>query len=115
MKTLCDMKCEACRIGAPVVSDVEIAELSPQIPDWTIEADNNIKKLRRVYKFKNFAEAMIFTNSVADLAEANGHHPAILTEWGHVTVTYWTHKIKGIHKTDFIMAAKTDLLYGGIS
>jgi len=53
---------------------------------------------------------MTFTNQVGEIAEAQGHHPAILTEWGKVTVTWWTHKIKGLHRNDFIMAAKTDRL-----
>ena len=62
-------------------------------------------------KYKNFDEALTFTNKVGQLAEAEGHHPSILTEWGKVTVTWWTHKIKGLHRNDFIMAAKTDQLY----
>jgi 4a-hydroxytetrahydrobiopterin dehydratase len=63
----------------------------------------------RVYK--NFVEALHFTNKVGELAETEGHHPSLLTEWGKVTVTWWTHKINGLHRNDFIMAAKTDELY----
>ncbi len=61
-------------------------------------------------KFRNFVEAVAFTNQVAEIAKAEGHHPVILTEWGKVTVTWWTHKIRGLHRNDFIMAAKTDRL-----
>lgn len=69
-----------------------------------------MRVLRRVYKFRDFAQALSFTNKVGALAEAQGHHPALLTEWGKVTVMWWTHKIGGLHKNDFIMAAKTDKL-----
>jgi 4a-hydroxytetrahydrobiopterin dehydratase len=77
-----------------------------------IERDG-IPRLERVFKFKNFAQALAFTNQVGALAEAEDHHPAILTEWGKVTVSWWTHKIKGLHQNDFIMAARTDGLYMG--
>jgi 4a-hydroxytetrahydrobiopterin dehydratase len=55
---------------------------------------------------------MDFTNQVAQVSNEEDHHPAILTEWGKVTVTWWTHKIKGLHRNDFIMAAKTSKIYG---
>ena len=83
-------------------------ELKPQIPDWTLLEREGIERLERVYPFPNFAEALAFTNRVGSLAEEEGHHPAILTEWGRVTVTLWTHKIRGLHRNDFIMAAKVD-------
>ena len=67
-----------------------------------------IQRLERVFPCKDFAEALSFTNRVGALAEAEGHHPAILTEWGRVTVTLWTHNIRGLHRNDFIMAAKID-------
>ncbi len=83
------------------------------IPEWQIVERENIQRLERTFKFKNFVQAVAFTNQVAEIAEAEGHHPAILTEWGKVTVTWWTHKIKGLHRNDFIMAAKTDRLFAG--
>jgi 4a-hydroxytetrahydrobiopterin dehydratase len=64
--------------------------------------------LEKVYAFPDFAKALAFTNRVGELAESENHHPAILTEWGRVTITWWTHKIKGLHRNDFIMAARTD-------
>ena len=112
MTTLTQMKCTACRVGEPTVTDVEVAELHPQVPAWKIVERNGIKRLERVFKLKDFVQALTFTNTVGDLAEAEGHHPAILTEWGRVTVEWWTHKIKGLHRNDFIMAAKTDERYG---
>ena len=80
---------------------------------WQVVAEAGINRLVRIFKFKNFREALAFTNGVGELAEAAGHHPAILTEWGRVTVSWWTHKIKGLHKNDFIMAARTDNLLKG--
>lgn len=110
MDTLARMKCTACEAGAPTVTDKEIAELHPQVPDWKLVERDGVYRLERVFKFANFAQALAFTNRVGELAEAEGHHPSILTEWGRVTVTWWTHKIKGLHRNDFIMAARTDAL-----
>ncbi len=104
------MKCVACRRDAPTVTESEIAEFLPQVPDWVIVERAGIKRLERVFSFDDFASAMKFTDAVAELAEEEGHHPALLTEWGRTTVTWWTHKIKGLHRNDFIMAAKTDEL-----
>ncbi|HEX7144584.1 MAG TPA: 4a-hydroxytetrahydrobiopterin dehydratase [Gaiellaceae bacterium] len=111
MKALTQMKCVACRKDAPTLADAEIAELHPQIPDWEIVELDGIKRLRRVFAVDDFAQALELTNEVAELAEQEQHHPALLTEWGRTTVTWWTHKIKGLHRNDFIMAAKTDQLY----
>ncbi len=112
MKELCLEKCEACRVGAPRATDAEMAELGLQVPEWGI-LNGEIPKLQRVFRFKNFAEALAFSVRVGELAEAEKHHPAILTEWGRVTVTWWTHAIRGLHRNDFIMAAKTDAVFAG--
>jgi 4a-hydroxytetrahydrobiopterin dehydratase len=80
------------------------------LPDWQIRNQDGVDQLTRAFVFKNFSQALEFTNRVGELAEAEGHHPAILTEWGRVTVSWWTHKIGGLHRNDFIMAAKTDRL-----
>ena len=108
--SLSEATCEACQAGAPQVSDQELAELMQQIPDWTPITVGSVMQLQRVYKFKNFKLALAFTNKLGALAEAEFHHPGILTEWGKVTVTWWTHAIGGLHRNDFIMAAKTDQL-----
>lgn len=108
MTVLVDKKCEACRAGSPLVTQQEIDELKPQIPNWDIVKEEGINSLVRTFKFANFKEALSFTNKVGEIAEEEGHHPAILTEWGKVTVSWWSHKIKGLHVNDFIMAAKTD-------
>jgi 4a-hydroxytetrahydrobiopterin dehydratase len=106
------MKCTACLGGEPVLTDGEIADFSKQVQSWSVvEKEKGIKVIQRTFRFKDFVGALAFTNTLGELAESEGHHPAILTEWGKVTVTWWTHKIKGLHKNDFIMAAKTDRLY----
>jgi 4a-hydroxytetrahydrobiopterin dehydratase len=110
-ENLARQSCVACRRDAPLASDEEIKELLPQIPEWQVVEREGIKRLERVFRFGDFARALEFTNGVGRAAEAEGHHPALLTEWGKVTVTWWTHKIKGLHRNDFIMAAKTDRLY----
>ena len=107
MAELTSEKCTACRVGAPAVTDEEKAELMPQIPDWRIVEREGIPRLERTFQFDNFVDALAFTNRVGELAEQEGHHPAILTEWGKVTVTWWTHKIRNLHRNDLIMAAKT--------
>ena len=111
MSALTSEKCVACRRDSPLVTEIEIQDLKPQIPDWTLLERDGIRRLERVFRFQNFAEALRFTNQVGNLAEEEGHHPAILTEWGRVTVTLWTHKIKGLHRNDFVMAAKVDSLH----
>jgi len=87
--------------------------MRPWVPGWKVVEREGIKRLERVFGFRNFAEALAFTDRVGEQAEEEGHHPALLTEWGRVTVTWWTHKIGGLHRNDFIMAAKTDELSGG--
>lgn len=110
-EALVGMRCVACRGDEPPAGDAEIAKLKPLIPEWTLLERDGVKRLERVFKFPDFAQALAFTNKVGEIAEFEGHHPALLTEWGKVTVTWWTHKIKGLHRNDFIMAAKTDQLF----
>jgi 4a-hydroxytetrahydrobiopterin dehydratase len=112
METLTQLKCVACRRGEPTVTAAEIAEFQPQVSEWEIVELDGIKRLRRVFSFDDFSQALEFTNKVGVLAEDEGHHPALLTEWGRTTITWWTHKIRGLHRNDFVMAAKTDVLYG---
>jgi len=108
MNLLADKTCEACRKGAPLATQDDIAKYMPQLPGWKIIEVAGINQLKKTYEFKNFEQALYFTNMVGAIAEQEKHHPAILTEWGKVTVTWWTHKIAGLHVNDFIMAAKTE-------
>lgn len=114
METLKTEGCVPCRKGAPTVTDDEIKELKPQVPDWAIIEVDGERRLRRQFSFDDFAQALEFTDRVGAAAEEEGHHPALLTEWGSVTVSWWTHKIEGLHRNDFIMAAKTDELYAKV-
>ena len=111
MANLTQEKCVACRADAPVVTDQEVKELHPQVRDWKIIVEDGIRRLDRTYRFRDFAQALAFTDAVGALAEEEGHHPRLVTEWGKVGVTWWTHKIRNLHRNDFIMAAKTDGLY----
>jgi 4a-hydroxytetrahydrobiopterin dehydratase len=111
VNNLASQKCIPCRGGDPALTESEIADLRKQIGDWQVITQDNILRLQRVFKFKNYAQAVEFTNKIAAIAEAEDHHPLIILEWGKVTVQWWTHVVKGLHKNDFIMAAKTDEIY----
>ena len=104
-------KCVACRAGEPTLTDPEIEDLLLHVHGWEVKEVNGMKRLEKVFKFKNFAQALEFTNKIGALAEEEEHHPLIITEYGRVTVDWWTHVIKGLHKNDFIMAAKADEVY----
>ena len=93
-----------------MLTDAEIENLLPQVHQWQVKEVDGVKRLEKVFKFKDFVQALEFTNKVGAAAEAEGHHPLIITEWGRVTVQWWTHVIKGLHRNDFIMAAKSDEL-----
>ena len=115
MNELSQASCEACRADAPQVSKEELKELISMIPDWNIETRNNVMQLEKTFTFNDYMNAIAFTNKVAEIAEAECHHPALLTEWGKVTVTWWSHKIKGLHRNDFIMSARTDEVFNRFS
>jgi 4a-hydroxytetrahydrobiopterin dehydratase len=112
MKSLAASSCVPCRRGDAPLSDQEISELRALLPHWQILEQDGVPRLQRLFEFKDFATALQFTNQVGQIAEAEDHHPALLTEWGRVTVTWWTHAVKGLHRNDFIMAARTDALSG---
>jgi 4a-hydroxytetrahydrobiopterin dehydratase len=107
MEPLTSSTCVPCHGGEPALTHDEIASLLPQVPGWQVAEREGISRLERVFTFPDFARALAFTNTVGALAEAEGHHPSLLTEWGRVTVSWWTHAIGGLHRNDFIMAAKT--------
>jgi 4a-hydroxytetrahydrobiopterin dehydratase len=111
MNSLSEKSCSACRIDSPLLEDAEIQTALLELPEWVVEIVAGVKQLTRVYRFKNFVQAMEFTNLVGALAEEYGHHPALVTEWGKVRVSWWTHKIHGLHENDVIMAAKTEQLF----
>ena len=108
--SLKESKCEACRIDAPKVTDIEKQEFLRELIDWKIIDDSGIDQLVKTFNFDSYQDALVFTQKVADLADHEDHHPKIILEYGKVEVFWWSHKIKGLHKNDFICAAKTDLL-----
>lgn len=110
--SLASGKCIPCRKGDPALTDAEVTELLLQIPEWELVEVDGIKRLQRVFKLKNYVEAVAFTNKLAMTAEKEDHHPLLVLEWGRVTVQWWTHVVKGLHQNDFVMAAKTDELFG---
>ena len=104
-------RCVACRRDSPRVTDDDIVELHPTVAEWGLTEDDGVKRLDRTFEVKGFADAMALADKVGSAAEEEGHHPKLTVEWGRVNVAWWTHKIKGLHRNDFIMAAKTDELY----
>ena len=106
--------CVPCRGGVPTLTDSEIAELRPQVPEWSVVEVGGVKRLRREFRFEDFKSAMEFAVRVGELAEREGHHPDLHVAWGKVTVEVWTHKIHGLHQNDFILAAKTDDIHAGV-
>jgi 4a-hydroxytetrahydrobiopterin dehydratase len=90
------------------MSDTKINDLMPQLPGWQVKEVDGEKRLEREFKRTDFADALAFTNRIGEIAEQEDHHPRVVTEWGKVTVQWWTHKVGGLHQNDFIMAARTD-------
>jgi len=112
MINLTSKKCIPCSVGAPTLDEDEIREFMKSLKEGWEVIDN--KKLKKTYKFRNFKEALDFTNKVGALAEEEGHHPDIHLSWGKVVIELWTHKIGGLHENDFILAAKIDEINRGI-
>jgi 4a-hydroxytetrahydrobiopterin dehydratase len=111
MNSLAEMNVNQEREEKKILSEEEITEFKQEVPDWQIVDLNGTKRMKREFKFEDFAKALDFTNRVGEIAEEQNHHPVLMTEWGKVTVTWWTHEVEGLHKNDFVMAAKTSRLY----
>jgi len=103
--------CVPCRGGEPAPEENEIGALLLEVPGWRVAERDGVKRLEKEFRFADFASALRFTIGVGERAEEAGHHPALLTEWGRVTVGWWTHAIGGLHRNDFVMAARTDTVY----
>lgn len=111
MRPLSEEICSACLPGSPSVLVDQQKALLQQLSGWDIVTKLGVAQLEKLFVFKDFRAALDFACAVGSLAESVDHHPAVLVEWGKVTVTWWTHTIYGLHRNDFVMAAKTDLLY----
>ncbi len=111
MTDLLAKKCIPCSGDEPPLNDEQVQEYLKQVPDWELKEVDGVPRIQRTFKFDDFITALNFTQALGELAEQQGHHPVLVTTWGKVTVKWWTHKIKGLHQNDFIMAAKSDHLY----
>lgn len=110
MKELMNMSLETPASDAIALAEREAEQYLADLDGWKIALRQGVHQLQKCYRFEDYQQALAFTNQAADLAEAHQHHPAIMTEWGKVTIYWWTHSLKGLHLNDFIMAAKTDTL-----
>ena len=97
-------------VNAKKLLSEQIESLLVQLPGWVVKQVESVDRIEKVFSFKDFRDALAFTNKVGALAEQANHHPALLTEWGQVTVTWWSHDLGGLHRNDMIMAARTDQL-----
>lgn len=108
---LSQLNCVSVEKDAARLPADEVQRYHQQLPEWQMVTEDGEQRLKRVFKFKDFTEALDFTNRVGQAANQQNHHPALLTEWGRVTVSWWTHTVRGLHLNDFIMAARTDNLF----
>jgi 4a-hydroxytetrahydrobiopterin dehydratase len=111
MESLADGRCVPCRGGIPPLTPEETRSYLPMVPGWKVETKDGIPRLSREFSFKDFRAALDFASKVGELAEEEQHHPDLHVAWGRVVVETWTHKIRGLHQNDFILAAKTDRIY----
>jgi 4a-hydroxytetrahydrobiopterin dehydratase len=108
MNSLAEKQCKPCQGGVPPLAGEALARLARELGGgWQVVMGHHLEK---EYQFKDFREALAFTNKVGELAEAQGHHPDIYLAWGKVKLTVWTHKINGLTESDFVLAAKADKL-----
>lgn len=103
--------CVPCRGGVPTLTEAETAKLLPEVPGWSVQVRDGIPRIEKAFVFDDFVGAMDFARRVGDVAEIEGHHPDLHVSWGRVVVETWTHKIKGLHKNDFVLAAKVEDVY----
>jgi len=108
MKDLTQMKCVACEGGVTKLTEGDARAFLTHTPSWTLAED--FGSIRREFTFKDFKEALAFTNKVGEIAESEGHHPDLTLGWGKVGITLTTHAIGGLSENDFIVAAKVDVL-----
>ena len=110
MTKLAEKHCVACREGVPPLQGAELVPFAEQLPDWKIVEEHHVA---RSFLFPDFKAALDFVNRVGAVAEAEGHHPDLCLAWGKVDVQIYTHKIRGLTESDFVMAAKIDQVYFG--
>jgi len=114
MKALTDQSLQPCDPNSQPLSEADIQSHLCKLDYWVLNTENKIEQIAKTYTFKNFAEALSFTNDIAALAEQKNHHPKICLEWGRVTISWWTHSVNGLFINDFIMAAKCDAIFASV-
>ena len=110
MTSLSQRTCEACTPASKALSQEQCTALLQQLTGWQQVSAVGVAQLSKSYLFGNFNQALAFSNQIGRISDEQNHHPALLTEWGKVTVNWWTHALSGLHQNDFIMAARTDEL-----
>ena len=113
MEDLAKQACEPCSGDSPAVPESEWPELLDKLPEWAIQREDGVPMLVRNFRLKNFVAALDLAHRIGELAEAENHHPRLVVEYGRLAVAWWTHAIGGVHKNDFVMAARTNRLAGG--
>lgn len=112
--SLANRACESCHSSSPKVAESEYSGLLTVLPEWEVHNTDEMRQLKRCFDFNDYLRGLLFVNQLGELAESVNHHPTILVEWRKVTIRWWTHTINGLHQNDFILAARTDLLYNSI-
>lgn len=108
---LAAQSCQPCRRGSEPLSQKDVMQWLEKLPDWQLTHYEGVPRVQREFPFDDFTQGVVFADQLAALADENDHHPELLITWGCVSVRWWTHSINGLHPNDFIMAAKTDLLF----
>jgi 4a-hydroxytetrahydrobiopterin dehydratase len=108
MSNLAERPCVPCRGGVPALQGADLLPYAEQLPDWKIIAEHHLAKS---FPFPDFKAGLAFVNQVGAVAEQEGHHPDLCLAWGKVGVEIYTHKIRGLTESDFVMAAKIDQIY----
>ncbi len=103
--------CLTCNSQTPQLTPIEISKYLEEVPQYELHEFEKMKRISKLYSFKNFKEALAFTNALGNICEEENHHPEIILQWGKVKVSWWTHSIGGLSENDFIMAFKTEELF----
>jgi 4a-hydroxytetrahydrobiopterin dehydratase len=108
---LAEESCEPCNTGCRPLSKKEALSLIPSVPGWTMAEREGVARLEREFSFHDFTGPLAFANRIGEMANREDHHPSLLLEWGSIKASWWTHRVKGLHRNDFICAAKTSALF----
>lgn len=111
MQDLSRERCVHPQRATPPLSRAEIDQWLPLVPGWDVIVVDDVPRLQKTFRFKNYLRLLEFAQQVGSSAEEQDHHPLMVIEWGKITLQWWTHAVNGLHRNDFIMAAVSDKLY----